>query len=67
VVEQMFGLIKTLSESGLTILLVEQNVVDALELSSHGSVLEQGQVAMSGTGSALLADPGLQAAYLGIA
>ena len=67
VVEQMFELIRKLSESGLTILLVEQNVVDALELSSHASVLEQGEVAMSGSGLELLADPGLQAAYLGVA
>lgn len=67
VVEQMFGLIQKLSESGLTILLVEQNVVDALELSKHASVLEQGAVAMSGSGAELLADPSLQAAYLGVA
>lgn len=66
VVEQMFELIKRLSESGLTILLVEQNVVDALELSSHASVLEQGSVAMTGSGAELLADPSLQKAYLGV-
>jgi branched-chain amino acid transport system ATP-binding protein len=67
VVEQMFDLIKKLSQSGLTILLVEQNVVDALELSTRASVLEQGEVAMIGSGQELLADPGLQAAYLGVA
>ena len=67
VVEQMFGLISDLASSGLTILLVEQNVADALELSSRASVLEQGLVTMTGTGPELLADPGLQSAYLGIA
>ena len=66
VVEQMFGLISTLAASGLTILLVEQNVADALELSSNASVLEQGLIAMTGSGPELLADPGLQSAYLGI-
>lgn len=67
VVEQMFGLIRNLADSGLTILLVEQNVADALELSSRASVLEQGLITMTGTGPALLADPRLQSAYLGIA
>lgn len=67
VVEQMFGLISDLSSSGLTILLVEQNVADALELSSRASVLEQGLVTMTGSGPELLSDPGLQSAYLGIA
>ena len=62
----MFGLISTLAASGLTVLLVEQNVADALELSSRASVLEQGLIAMTGSGPELLADPGLQSAYLGI-
>lgn len=67
VVSQMFELIRTLAESGLTILLVEQNVAEALELSSRASVLEQGLVTMTGTGKELLASPELQAAYLGVA
>lgn len=67
VVSQMFELIRTLAESGLTILLVEQNVAEALELSAQANVLEQGRVTMSGTGRELLASPELQAAYLGVA
>lgn len=67
VVEQIFELIKRLAESGLTILLVEQNVADALELSSQASVLEQGDITLTGTGPELLANPKLQAAYLGVA
>ena len=63
----MFGLISNLASTGLTILLVEQNVADALELSSRASVLEQGLITMTGSGPELLADPGLQSAYLGIA
>ncbi|MEZ7962891.1 MAG: ABC transporter ATP-binding protein [Candidatus Nanopelagicales bacterium] len=65
IVEQMFGLIKNLAANGLTILLVEQNVADALELSKHANVLEQGHITMTGTGAELLASPDLQAAYLG--
>jgi branched-chain amino acid transport system ATP-binding protein len=61
----MFGLIKNLAANGLTILLVEQNVADALELSKHANVLEQGHITMTGTGAELLASPDLQAAYLG--
>jgi len=66
VVEQIFELIKQLSQSGLTILLVEQNVADALEFSSHASVMEQGEITLTGTGSELLIDERLQSAYLGV-
>jgi branched-chain amino acid transport system ATP-binding protein len=66
IVDQMFGLIKILAANGLTILLVEQNVADALQLSKHGNVLEQGHITMTGTGAELLASPDLQAAYLGL-
>jgi len=66
IVEQMFGLIRSLAEEGLTILLVEQNVGEALELSNRANVLEQGEISMSGTGHELLQSPELQAAYLGI-
>lgn len=67
IVTQMFDLIRTLADSGLTILLVEQNVAEALEMSSHASVMEQGVISMSGTGKALLGSKALQAAYLGVA
>lgn len=66
IVEQMFGLIKNLAAEGLTILLVEQNVGEALELSTEANVLEQGQITMRGTGREMLNSPELQAAYLGI-
>jgi branched-chain amino acid transport system ATP-binding protein len=66
VVEQIFELISNLASSGLTVLLVEQNVADALELSSHASVLEQGNISLTGTGAELLENPSLQAAYLGV-
>jgi branched-chain amino acid transport system ATP-binding protein len=50
---------------GITILLVEQNANLALEISSHGYVLETGRIAVAGTSRDLRADPRLKAAYLG--
>ncbi len=66
IVERILGLIRTLADKGMTIMLVEQNVHDALEMANHGYVLEQGRVAMSGGGQELLARDDLQAAYLGV-
>ena len=67
VVEQLFELVRTLSQRGLTVLLVEQNVGEALELSDRGSVLEQGHVTLTGSGTELLDNPELRRAYLGVA
>ncbi len=66
IVAQMFELIAQLAKSGLTILVVEQNVGEALELSDRAYVLEQGEVTMTGTGRELLGSPELQAAYMGV-
>ncbi|GAC1528489.1 MAG: ATP-binding cassette domain-containing protein [Acidimicrobiales bacterium] len=63
--EEVFELVASLHQEGLTILLVEQNAVRALELASRGYVLETGQVSISGAAADLLADPRVQAAYLG--
>ena len=63
--EEVFELVASLHREGLTILLVEQNAVRALELASRGYVLETGQVSISGAAADLLADPKVQAAYLG--
>ena len=49
----------------LTILLVEQRVVEALELCDRGYVLETGRVTLAGERATLLADPRVQQAYLG--
>lgn len=66
IVEQLLALIRRLASEGLTILLVEQNVNDALEMADHGYVLDQGSFVMEGTGAELLARPDLQQAYLGL-
>jgi len=66
IVELILGLVRQLAEKGMTIMLVEQNVHDALEMADRGYVLEQGHLVMSGTGQELLARDDLQQAYLGV-
>jgi branched-chain amino acid transport system ATP-binding protein len=66
IVEGIFEAIATIRQSRpITILLVEQRVVEALELCDRGYVLETGRVALSGDRDTLLADPRVQQAYLG--
>jgi len=65
-VEQMFELIAQLHAGGLAILLVEQNVVQSLQVADRAYVLDNGRITMSGQAQALLEDPGLRAAYLGM-
>jgi branched-chain amino acid transport system ATP-binding protein len=67
IVEHMFELIAKLAAGGLTVLLIEQNVAEALDISGRVYVLEQGRVVMSGTPSDLLGDDRLRSAYLGVA
>ena len=65
-VDQILDAIVSLRRDGITVLLVEQNASAALGIADRGYVLETGKVAHSGAGSALLADPQVKAAYLGI-
>ncbi|MBV8962790.1 MAG: ABC transporter ATP-binding protein [Hyphomicrobiales bacterium] len=65
-VEEMFMLIRRLGAEGLTILLVEQNVVQSLALAAHAHVLENGRIVLSGKGEELMSDPRLQKSYLGM-
>jgi branched-chain amino acid transport system ATP-binding protein len=66
IVEQIFETIDRIRrERRLTILLVEQRVVEALELCDRGYVLETGRVVLEGPREALLADTRVQRAYLG--
>ncbi len=66
-VERVFDLILALvKQKGIAVLLVEQNVGDALGMASRGYVIERGRVVKSGTGAALLADQDVQRAYLGL-
>jgi branched-chain amino acid transport system ATP-binding protein len=65
VIKQIFGAIRQLNkDTGLTVLLVEQNANQALRLAHRGYVLVNGAITMSGTGAELLARPEIRAAYL---
>ena len=67
VVDTIFERIREIHRAhGLTILLVEQRVVEALEACDHGYVLEAGRVALHGRYDTLLSDAGVKRAYLGI-
>jgi len=66
VVDDMFRIIRTINERGVAVLLVEQNVHKALALAHHAYVIEQGRIATSGPSQALLHDPKIKEAYLGI-
>jgi branched-chain amino acid transport system ATP-binding protein len=66
-VDKLFTLTQTLVKAkGLTVLLVEQNVADALSMSDRGYVMERGRIVKSGRGDDLLADMDVQRAYLGM-
>lgn len=62
----VFNFIQQIRETGVTILLIEQNANKALEISDRGYVLENGQIVLEGTGRELLNDQGLRKAYLGM-
>jgi branched-chain amino acid transport system ATP-binding protein len=64
-VERIYETIREINQQGTTILLVEQNANYALEVSSHGYVLETGTIALSDSSSALRENPEVQKAYLG--
>jgi branched-chain amino acid transport system ATP-binding protein len=65
-VAQIFQFIRTIREIGKTILLVEQNVHEALDLADRAYVLQTGQVVIEGSGKELLGSDLVKKAYLGI-
>jgi branched-chain amino acid transport system ATP-binding protein len=65
VLKSVFGSIRMMNARGKTILLVEQNARAGLRLSTHGLVLENGRVRLSGTGTEVLEHPEIGALYLG--
>ncbi|HVB47166.1 MAG TPA: ABC transporter ATP-binding protein [Burkholderiales bacterium] len=66
VVQEVFRTIRLLHGKGLAVLLVEQNVAVSLKISQRAYVLENGRVAMSGSGTELLHDDRVRQAYLGL-
>jgi branched-chain amino acid transport system ATP-binding protein len=65
-VQDLFRTIRSISQRGLTVILVEQNVAASLKLASRAYVLENGRVVSSGSGAALLGDDRVRQAYLGV-
>ena len=65
VVQDIFKIIQTINQNGVTVLLVEQNANMALKIADLAYVLETGNITMSGTGAELLADERVKEAYLG--
>ena len=66
-VEQILERLTSVTEAGTAVLLVEQDVDAALEAAARGYVLENGRIVASGESSALLEDPRIREAYLGVA
>jgi branched-chain amino acid transport system ATP-binding protein len=66
IVKQVFEIIDRIVELGTTVLIVEQNVFHTLRSADRGYVLENGRIVMHDTGEALLGNPHVKKAYLGI-
>jgi branched-chain amino acid transport system ATP-binding protein len=65
-VEELFALIQRINADGVSILLVEQNVVQSLEVADRAYILAEGKFVMSGAAAAVAADPALKRTYLGM-
>jgi len=67
IVGEMFQIVEDINREGVAVLLVEQNVAMALEIASRAYVLEEGRIVSVGTPSALIGEPHIRRAYLGLA
>ena len=65
-VKQVFEVIKSLSKSGITIFLIEQNVNIALSISNRSYVIENGKIVLSGNSNELISKEEIKKSYLGI-
>jgi branched-chain amino acid transport system ATP-binding protein len=66
IVRNVFNIIADISKTGVSVLLVEQNLVEALTISDRGYVLETGRIVLTGTSKELMANKRIREAYLGI-
>jgi branched-chain amino acid transport system ATP-binding protein len=64
-ITRIFQTLRELRKEGKTILLVEQNARQALQIADHGYVMERGRIVLSGNGGELLGNPDVQRTYLG--
>ena len=67
IVQAMFDAIRELNAGGMSVLLVEQNVAEALAIADRAYLLEEGRIVSEGTPDAVFGDPALRRAYLGAA
>ncbi len=65
-VDEIFDTIVRINKEGMTVLLVEQNAAEALEIADYAYVLEVGTISLAGPAAVLAADPRVKEAYLGI-
>ncbi len=65
IVKAIFRTLQQVNETGVTVVLVEQNARAALKLAHRGYVLEVGRIVLEGSAAELASDPKVQAAYLG--
>jgi branched-chain amino acid transport system ATP-binding protein len=66
IVEEVFAKVQQIGKSGVTVLIVEQNVVDGLSISDRGYVVENGEITLQGTPKDLLGNEQVRTAYLGL-
>ncbi len=65
-VQALFGALREINRAGMTVLLVEQNVRQTLQMAHRGYVLENGRITLAGTGTDLLSNEHVRVAYLGL-
>ncbi|EFO81475.1 ABC transporter related protein [Oscillochloris trichoides DG-6] len=65
-VEQIFEIVQEINAQGMTVLLVEQNALQALSIAHRGYVLQSGEIVLENQAKALIEDPMVQKAYLGL-
>ena len=66
VVQKIFEILEQINKMGVTIMLVEQNVMSSLEIASRGYIIETGENVVAGTAEELLGSEDVKKAYLGI-
>jgi len=66
VTQEIFRVLQQLNKEGLTLLLVDQNLTQALKISDRGYVLENGKIVLEGTSGELLANENTKRAYMGM-
>ena len=66
IVEEVFAKVQRIGKTGVTVLIVEQNVVDGLSISDRGYVVENGAISLEGTPKELLGNEQIRKAYLGL-